>query len=319
VRDQGPGIPPTEHARIFERFYQLEQPTTRNVGGSGLGLAICKAIVEAHGGEIAIDNAPGGGADFVFTLPAVSAEAASARLGSNVLTQARTSATRILVVDDDPALRRLLETSLPDAGYQVQTVVEAQAAVETVIQQPPDVILLDVMLPGMDGFTLCKQLREWTSVPIIMLTARAAEKDVVLGLQLGADDYVTKPFRSNELIARIEAVLRRAHVDVAPGGPSVIQVDGLTVDLAQRSVTVDGTDVALTPIEYQILAYLARHAGHVLTHAQILAEVWGEQYGGENHYLWVHVAHLRQKLEPDSKHPRYILTERGIGYRLAKA
>jgi DNA-binding response OmpR family regulator/anti-sigma regulatory factor (Ser/Thr protein kinase) len=319
VRDQGPGIPPGERARIFERFYQLEQPTTRNIGGSGLGLAICKAIVEAHGGQITVDNAPGGGADFNFTLPAVSVEAASARPGANVLTQPRAGATHILVVDDDPALRRLLETSLPDAGYQVQTVVEAQTAVEMVIHQPPDVILLDIMLPGMDGFTLCKQLREWTSVPIIMLTARAAEKDVVLGLQVGADDYVTKPFRPNELIARIEAVLRRAQVDLAPGGPSVIQVDGLTIDLAQRQVTVDGADVALTPIEYQILAYLARHAGQVLTHAQILEEVWGEQYGGENHYLWVHIAHLRQKLEPDSKRPRYILTERGIGYRLAKA
>jgi DNA-binding response OmpR family regulator/signal transduction histidine kinase len=319
VRDQGPGIPPRERERIFERFYQLEQPATRNVGGSGLGLAICKAIVEAHGGQISVAEAPGGGADFVFSLPAMPVmEAHAVTPGPNVLVQPRTGAVQVLVVDDDPALRRLLETSLPDAGYQVQTVVEAQAALEIVIQQPPDVILLDVMLPGMDGFTLCKQLREWTTVPIIMLTARAAEKDVVLGLQLGADDYVAKPFRANELIARVEAVLRRARPDSIPGSPSLIQVDGLAIDLAQRRVMVDNTAVSLTPIEYQILAHLARHAGQVLTHSQILQEVWGEEYSGENHYLWVHIAHLRQKLERDSKQARYILTERGVGYRLAK-
>jgi two-component system KDP operon response regulator KdpE/two-component system response regulator VicR len=320
VRDQGPGIPYSERSRIFERFYQLAHTTTRNVGGSGLGLAICKAIVEAHGGHIRAEDAPGDGTDFIFSLPAVpETEARVDMPRANVLVQPRMGTTQVLVVDDDPALRRLLETNLPDAGYQVHTAVEAQAALETVIKQSPDIILLDIMLPGMDGFTLCKQLREWTSVPIIMLTARAAEKDVVLGLQLGADDYVTKPFRPNELSARIDAVLRRAQLDLPPGSPSIIQVDRLTIDLAQRRVTVDGTEVALTPIEYQILAYLARHAGQVLTHGQILQEVWGEGYGAENHYLWVHIAHLRQKLEPDSRRPRYVLTERGVGYRLVKS
>jgi DNA-binding response OmpR family regulator/signal transduction histidine kinase/CHASE3 domain sensor protein len=319
VRDQGPGVPAAERERIFDRFYQLEQPSTRNVGGSGLGLAICKAIVEAHGGRIWVAQASGGGADFVFSLPAMPiAETHAVTAGPNVLVQPRSGATHVLVVDDDPAMRRLLETSLPEVGYHVHTVVEAQAALENVIQHQPDVILLDVMLPGMDGFTLCKQLREWTKVPIIMLTARAAEKDVVLGLQLGADDYVTKPFRANELIARIDAVLRRAQPDSRPGGPTLIQIDRLTIDLAQRLVTVDGAEVALTPIEYQILAYLARHPGQILTHSQILQEVWGQEYSGENHYLWVHIAHLRQKLEPDSKQPHYILTERGVGYRLAK-
>jgi DNA-binding response OmpR family regulator len=129
---------------------------------------------------------------------------------------------------------------------------------------------------------------------------------------------MTKPFRANELIARIEAVLRRAQLERAPNGLSLIQVGNLTIDLTQRQVQIDGLRVDLTPIEYQILAYLARHVGQVLTHEQILAEVWGEEYAGENHYLWVHMAHLRRKLEPDSKQPRYILTERGVGYRLAK-
>jgi DNA-binding response OmpR family regulator/signal transduction histidine kinase len=319
VVDQGPGIPAAERERVFERFYQLEQPTTRNIGGSGLGLAICKAIVEAHGGWIGVTAAPGGGASFAFSLPAMPMDEPHAvAVGPNVLVQPRIGKTEVLVVDDDPALRRLLETSLPDAGYRVQAVIEAQAALEVVAQQPPDIILLDIMLPGADGFTLCKQLREWTTVPIIMLTARAAEKDVVLGLQLGADDYLTKPFRANELIARIEAVLRRAQIESVPDGPSLIQLDGLTIDLAQRRVAVDGADVELTPIEYQILTHLARHAGQVLTHSQILKEVWGEAYSGENHYLWVHIAHLRQKLEPKGKRTRYIHTERGVGYRLDK-
>jgi DNA-binding response OmpR family regulator/signal transduction histidine kinase len=319
VVDQGPGIPAAERERVFERFYQLEQPTTRNVGGSGLGLAICKAIVEAHGGWIGVTAGPNGGASFAFSLSAMpSDDAQTITPGPNLLVQPRVGKTEVLVVDDDPALRRLLETSLPDAGYRVQTVIEAQAALEAVTQQPPDIILLDIMLPGADGFTLCKQLREWTSVPIIMLTARAAERDVVLGLQLGADDYVTKPFRASELIARIEAVLRRAQIEADPDGPSLIELDGLSIDLAQRRVAVAGVDVELTPIEYQILTYLARHAGQVLTHGQILKEVWGEAYSTENHYLWVHIAHLRQKLEPKGRGRRYIHTERGVGYRLDK-
>jgi two-component system KDP operon response regulator KdpE len=318
VADQGPGIPAAERERVFERFYQLDQPTTRNVGGSGLGLAICKAIVEAHGGQIAVDQAPGGGARFRFTLPAMPADQPAPEPAARPLVQPHAGATRVLVVDDDPALRRLLEASLPDAGYQVETAVESQAALEAAIQRAPDVILLDVMLPGVDGFSLCRQLREWSSAPIIMLTARAAEKDVVLGLQLGADDYVTKPFRPNELVARIEAVLRRAQPASVAGGPSLIHIGALEIDLAQRHVAVDGAPVELTPIEYQILAYLARHAGQALTHRQILSEVWGEEYGDENHYLWVHIAHLRQKIEPNSRRPRYIVTERGVGYRLAK-
>ncbi len=140
----------------------------------------------------------------------------------------------------------------------------------------------------------------------------------MLGLQMGADDYVTKPFRANELIARMEAVLRRAQPDTSPAALSLIQAGDLAIDLAQRRVTVAGLQIDLTPIEYQILALLARHPGQVLTHAQILHDVWGEAYSTENHYLWVHIAHLRQKLEPNSKRPRYILTERGVGYRLAK-
>jgi DNA-binding response OmpR family regulator/signal transduction histidine kinase len=316
VRDHGPGIAPAERERVFERFYQAAQPSTRRTGGTGLGLAICKALVEAHGGRIWADAAPGGGALLQFTLPAVTDEAVqpSVRaIGADPEGQAR-----VLVVDDDPALRRVVTHGLEDAGYLVLAAGEAETALDTLAEHAPDLVLLDVMLPGTDGFALMGQIREWTAVPIIMLTARASEQDVVRGLQRGADDYVTKPFRLSELLARIEAVLRRAQAGPAAGEPTVIENGALTIDLASRRVTVGGRLVTLTPTEYRILVHLARHAGQVLTHEQILQAVWGEGYGSENHYLWVHIAHLRQKIEDDQRPPRYILTERGVGYRMAR-
>jgi DNA-binding response OmpR family regulator/signal transduction histidine kinase len=316
VRDQGPGIPLAERERVFERFYQAAQPSTRSVGGTGLGLAICKALVEAHGGRIWADAAPGGGALVQFTLPALRDEAAQS--SARVLAVNGRGPARVLVVDDDPALRRVVTHGLEDAGYHVLTASEGQAALEMLAQHAPDLVLLDVMLPGTDGFALMSQLREWTSVPIIMLTARAAEQDVVRGLHRGADDYVTKPFRLSELLARIAAVLRRAQSGPAAGEPTLIENGGLAIDLAQRRVTVDGAPVTLTPTEYRILVQLARHLGQVLTHEQILQAVWGEGYRTENHYLWVHVAHLRQKIESDPRQPRYILTERGVGYRMTR-
>lgn len=320
VRDQGPGIPVAERERVFERFYQVAHPSALQPGGSGLGLAICKALIEAHGGQIGIAEAPGGGAEVWCTLPAVpAADTTGSAIPQEQLIRRQGAAVRVLAIDDDPALRRVLDRSLSDAGYSVQTVLEAQAALEAITAYPPDMILLDLMLPGVDGFTVCRQLREWTNVPIIMLTARASEQDIVRGLQLGADDYITKPFHMHELIARMEAVLRRTQPLADPAGMSLIQIGELAIDLAQRQVHVQGNEVSLTPTEYSILAYLAQHAGQVLTHEQILKAVWGDSYGAENNYLWVHMAHLRQKLEEDPKQPRYILTERGVGYRLVKA
>jgi two-component system KDP operon response regulator KdpE len=319
VYDQGPGIPISEHEHVFERFYQVAQPATRQVGGSGLGLAICKSLVEAHGGRIWIDPSYRSGAAISFSLPAVPGdESARVAPGANLLARETVGATHVLVVDDDPALRRILDSGLEEAGYHVRSVVEAQAALDVVTQQTLDVILLDLMLPGIDGITLCKQLREWTNIPIIMLTARAAEQDIVRGLQVGADDYVTKPFHLNELVARIEAVLRRTKADVVPGELSLIQTGDLVVDLAQRRVMVADRQVDLTPTEYGILTHLARHLGQVLTHEQILKAVWGDDHGDENQYLWVHIAHLRQKIEPDTRQPHYIITDRGVGYRLAR-
>jgi DNA-binding response OmpR family regulator len=318
VSDEGPGIPPAERERVFERFYQVDRPGRRPASGTGLGLTICRALVAAHGGRIWVDAAPGGGTTVYLTLPmATAVEPTVLPTGASDLVRRRTDTLDVLVVDDDPALRRLLERSLSEAGYRVETVAEPESALEAVSHRPPDLILLDLMLPGMDGFTLCQRLREWTRAPIVFLTVRASEKDIVTGLQIGADDYVTKPFRMSELLARIEAVLRRAQPEATADGPACVTVGGLRVDLAQRQVTVEGCEVSLTPTEYRLLAFLIRHAGRVLTHEQILQAVWGPEYHQENHYLWAHITHLRQKIEVDSKRPRYLLTERGVGYRLA--
>jgi PAS domain S-box-containing protein len=316
VRDHGPGIPAAERERVFERFYQAAQPSTRSVGGTGLGLAICKALIEAHGGRIWADAAPGGGALLQLTLPALSGAEGTVAAPTHLMNMP--APARVLVVDDDPARQRVVSRSLEDAGYRVLLASDGQGALDMLAQHAPDLVLLDVMLPGTDGFVLMQQIREWTAVPIIMLTARAAEQDVVRGLQRGADDYVTKPFALGELLARIEAVLRRAQAGPAADEPSLLENGVLAIDLAQRRVTVSGEPVMLTPTEYRILVQLARHLGQVLTHEQILQAVWGEGYGSENHYLWVHVAHLRQKVEADPRQPRYILTERGVGYRMAR-
>lgn len=318
VRDQGPGIPVNDRERVFERFYQATQVGVRATGGTGLGLAICKALVEAHNGTIWADDAPGGGALLQFTLPALSVDALPETAVTAPITRLEVGTTRILVVDDDTALQRVLQRGLEDNGYRVTTASSAEPALEAMTQQQIDLILLDIMLPGIDGFEVCRRLREWASVPIVMLTARATEQDIVRAFSLGADDFIAKPFRMSELIARIEAVLRRAQPEPATSEIPLRQDGWLSIDLARRQVRVDGREVALTPTEYGILALLVRHQGQVLTHEQILRAVWGEGYGEESHYLWVHIAHLRQKIEPDPRQPKYVLTERGVGYRMVK-
>ena len=227
---------------------------------------------------------------------------------------------QILIVEDEPAIADMVAFALTRAGIEPVLAADTRAAQEAIVARVPDLILLDWMLPGVSGIDFARRLKrdELTrEVPIIMLTARGAELDIVRGLQIGADDYVTKPFRIGELVARMQAVLRRAE-GPQPGEPALIQTGRLRIDLGRRAVRLGEAPIALTPTEYGMLAFLARHLGQVMNHEQILRAVWGDSYGGESHYLWVHVGHLRQKLEHDAKQPRYILTERGVGYRLAK-
>jgi two-component system, OmpR family, KDP operon response regulator KdpE len=226
--------------------------------------------------------------------------------------------TTILTADDDPQLLRLVARNLQLEEYDVLVASDGKQALEQIEQHAPDLVLLDVMMPRMDGFTVCQRVREFSAVPIIIVTARGQDQDKVRGLDLGADDYLTKPFSVDELLARVRAVLRRAQFLPSEHTYAMRTTFGeLTIDYAQHLVTMAGREVVLTPIEYSILAYLAQNAGRVVTQDLLLGHVWGTEYMGESHMLQVNINRLRRKLEPDPMHPRYILTKVGIGYLLA--
>ena len=226
---------------------------------------------------------------------------------------------RILIVDDDPAILRLLNTNLKARGYEVITATNGEESLEAAQRDFIDLIILDIMMPKVDGVEVCRRIREWSNVPIIMLSARGNEKDKVKCLDLGADDYLTKPFGIAELLARIKTAFRhRGDPAVAPAQPSFICGD-LEINFAKRRVTVNGREITLTPTEYSLLQHLAVNSDKVLTHSMLLQSVWGNEYSSEKEYLRVFVGRLRRKLEPDPKNPRYIQTIPGVGYHLATA
>jgi two-component system, OmpR family, KDP operon response regulator KdpE len=220
--------------------------------------------------------------------------------------------TRILVVDDDPQLARALRITLTAHGYQVDTAADGATALASASRNRPDLVILDLGLPDLDGVAVAQGLRGWSSAPIIVLSARQAEPSKVDALDAGADDFVTKPFGMDELLARIRAALRRA--TPAPSRAAVTTVD-FTVDLADKRVTTLTGEIRLTPTEWHLLEVLAREPGRLVTHRQLLHQVWGPRYETETNYLRVHLANLRRKLEPDPARPRYLITEPGIGYR----
>jgi two-component system KDP operon response regulator KdpE len=220
--------------------------------------------------------------------------------------------THVLVVDDEPQFLRALETNLRGAGYEVETATTAHEALTAAGLRPPDAVILDLLLPDGTGTEVCRELRAWTGVPIVLVSAVGDETEKIAALDAGADDYVTKPFAMGELLARLRAALRRA----GPTGDPVLEVGPIRVDLDKQSVTVDGRAVHLTPHEYRILRLLALNPGKLLTHRAILQEVWGPAYGAESNYLHVYVSQLRRKLEPDPSKPQYLVTEPGAGYRL---
>lgn len=222
----------------------------------------------------------------------------------------------VLVVEDEPQMRRFLRASLTSHGYRFIEAETAAAAVLLASSHNPDLVLMDLGLPDGDGIELTRQMREWTRVPIVVISARGREDDKVTALDAGADDYLTKPFGVNELLARMRVALRHS-ATAASGAVSrpVLESGGLRVDLVRREVTRDGQPVHLTPIEYKLLVLLAQNAGKVLTHRQILKEVWGPAYANQSHYVRVHMAELRKKVETDPARPRHIVTEQGVGYR----
>jgi two-component system, OmpR family, KDP operon response regulator KdpE len=223
------------------------------------------------------------------------------------------SGARILVVDDEQAIRRFLRVTLDAQGYQVYEAETGKEALEAVPASRPDAIILDLGLPDMEGHQVIRKLREWSAVPIIVLSVREHETEKIEALDAGADDYLTKPFAVGELMARLRAAVRRA---AHAGNEPVYEVGELRVDLGRRQVTLGGQEVALTPTEYDLLRALAQHGGRVLTHHQLLRQVWGASYEPETHLLRVNISNLRRKLELDPSRPQYIITEPGVGYRL---
>jgi two-component system KDP operon response regulator KdpE len=224
------------------------------------------------------------------------------------------SAPRVLVVDDEPQILRALRASLRGAGYEVDTAETAEAALAAAAMRPPEAVVLDLVLPDGTGTEVARELRGWSSAPIIVLSAVGEEREKVAALDAGADDYVTKPVGIDELLARLRAVLRRT----APSGEPVIEVGELVVDLQKREVRMAGKPVHLTPHQFDLLRVLALNVGKLLTQRQLLQEVWGPGYSDAANLLQVNVSQLRRKLEPDRAHPRYLVTETGAGYRLVE-
>jgi two-component system response regulator RegX3 len=226
---------------------------------------------------------------------------------------------RVLLADDDPGVADVVAYALRREGFDVATVEDGEAALAEASRAPYDVVVLDVMMPKLSGMDACRRLRAESSVPIVMLTAKDAEVDRVLGLELGADDYVTKPFSTAELVSRLRAILRRRELDRAEGAGAVREVGGLRLDLARHEVTVDGRPVRLTRSEFKVLALLAEEPGRVFTRRQVMQHLWESDYVGDEHACDVHVSNLRRKIEHDPARPRRIVTVRGVGYKLVPA
>ena len=323
VRDQGQGIPKEKLPLLFKKFSRLHDDAVQKLSGTGLGLAICKGIVEAHGGRMWAESAgEGQGSTFSFTLPVAGEKTAKTlldeaqRAGHLGRVRRAGEKTRVLAVDDEPQVLRYVQRTLDEAGYQPIVTGEPPEVAKLVELEEPDLVLLDLRLPGTSGFELLQRIREFSGVPVIFLTASDREEDAVRALKMGADDYITKPFSPSELLARIGAALRRRLLpDVMEARPPFVLGD-LTISFAERRVTVAGKGVSLSATEYKILYELAINAGRVLTHDQMLQQVWGPEYSGETELVRSFIRNLRRKLGDDARNPRFILTERQVGYRM---
>ena len=318
VADYGVGVPAERLPHLFRKFSRLDgEERGREVGGSGLGLAICKGIVEAHGGRIrAESDGPGLGSRFTFTLPAVKEAAAVRPRRSRPRPRKEPEPTRILCVDDDPQTLRYVRDALTRAGHAPIVTGDPEEVPRLMAEQAPHLVLLDLVLPGSDGIELMQAIREIADVPVIFLSAYGQDEVVARAFDLGATDYVVKPFSPTELVARIRAALRkRAAPELAqPSQPYVL--GELTVDYSQRRVTLAGRPVALTIIEYRMLVELSANAGRPLTHQHLLQRVWGPDQGENTAPVRNIVGRLRRKLGDDAGHPSYIFAEPSVGYRM---
>jgi DNA-binding response OmpR family regulator len=297
VTDHGPGIAPDEASLIFQQYERL-QP---GKGGSGLGLYICRRIVDAHGGHIWLEERPDGqsGARFVFTLPVMPAAAGvePAEQPAPVVEQPPDGeALNILVVEDEPEFQTLYYAILTEYGYQVDIAADGPTAVDRIMSDSPDLVILDWLLPGMDGLNVLRGIRRWSQTPILLVTSRTSQKDLVTALDAGADDYLTKPFLSEELLARIRALLRRSDSWLDVEEKNRYSRGVFSIDFDSQQIWIADHKIRLSPTEFQILAYLVHNRGQVLTYDQIVYEVWGDDPARGRQDLFVHVSRLRRKL-----------------------
>ncbi len=319
VTDEGRGVPDDQLSNLFKKFSRVDgEGREREVAGEGLGLAICRGIVEAHGGRIwAESDGEERGTRVTFTIP----EAAAAVRDSAGDTAAVRSGdqSRILAVDDEPQALWLLRNILSEHGYKPFGTGNPDEMMRLLEVEQPHLVLLDLMVPGTSGFELMSRIRQMSDVPVIFLSANDQEENVVKALSMGADDYIVKPFSSTELVARVEASLRKRRAVGATMPRQPFKLEGLVINYTDRSVTVSGHPVQLSATEYKLLFELSINAGRVLTRDQILQRVWGaEHYSGEGDLLRSTVRNLRRKLGDDARRPRYIFTEPRVGYRMAK-
>ena len=323
VIDEGQGVTAEQLPRLFKKFSRVGlKEVQETVEGHGLGLAICKGIVEAHGGRIWVESrGEGNGARFTFTIP-VAPDAEGETLESSTPGIRMTSTgeqTRVLSIDDDPQILRYLRNTLSDAGYLPIATGNPNEMLHLFEIERPHLVLLDVRLPGTSGFELLKSLREISEVPVIFLSGSSGDETVARGLELGASDYIVKPFSPTELIARIEMALRKGTGSDTREERELYRTGDLKIDYSNRRVTVGDSPVQLTATEYKVLFELSVNAGRVLTHEHILQRVWGAEYSGdEGHLLRVVIGSLRRKLGDDANDPQYVFTDRGVGYRMVK-
>jgi PAS domain S-box-containing protein len=315
VLDHGPGVPKEKQGMIFDKYVRADT----DGGGTGLGLFISRKIIQAHGGQIWVESPPQSsplGAKFTFTIPLMPTEIKDQpdlpileRLSPTTPEDRLT----ILVVEDELDFQALIRSILEEAGYHVEVVPNGPAAIDFIQSSPPDLILLDWMLPGMDGLNICRNVRRWSDVPILILTSKTSQEDLVTAFNAGADDYVTKPFKIPELLARILALSRRRTFWKEPE-MDVLNANGLLINFDSREVWSRGTLLSLTPTEFNLLAYLARHSGQVLTYQQLLDHIYHGEGKRTRQDLFVHISRLRKKIEPEPNEPRFILTRWGVGY-----
>ena len=321
VTDGGRGIPADRLPHLFRKFSRIDgDDRDERAGGYGLGLAICRGIVETHGGRIwAESEGPGRGTRFTFTIPTVDeSDSGSAVFPDSVppaSEDAPTESERILVVDDDPQVLRYVRNTLSEVGYSLILTGDPDEMEQLLEVEKPDLVLLNLVLPGTDGFDLIGRIPDVFEVPVIVLSGRGSGHDITKAFELGASDYVVKPFSPTELVARIRAALRKRAL---PRQPEPFLLADVAIDYVERSVTVAGRPAHLTPTEYKLLYELSTNAGRVLTHDQLLHRVWGEDRTADLRVLRSFVKSLRYKLGYDARNPSYLFTEPSVGYRLAK-